>query len=44
MSKRTCCALADVCRKLVGCYAEHASDPNAREEDARMLKDQLGLR
>jgi ankyrin repeat protein len=39
-----CRQLADVCRKLVDCYAEHASDPKAREEHARMLKDQLGLR
>jgi hypothetical protein len=39
-----CRQLADVCRKLVACYEEHASNPKAREEDARMLKDQLGLR
>jgi ankyrin repeat protein len=39
-----CRQLADVCRKLGDCYEEHASDPKAREEYARMLKDQLGLR
>jgi hypothetical protein len=38
-----CRQLADVCRKLVDCYGEHASNPKAREEGARMLKDQLGL-